>query len=284
MKGGTFGTLPAWALEALPTLSPTAALVLVRLAYAARLRNPAVTRGELLDYTTRSADQLARALKELEEAGHIRTCSGGYALKDAGADARKTARTNARKNAVSAARNLRPEQQKTIPEEVEEEEKEASYASSARAEEKKSEKKTDDAALRFFHALCGYGFVANNRDHLARWHEAYSEEFIRLAWQLAPTLTSVKVPQVAFIWLLNREKPWPADLQRQYQRDQQKPEGSAPDAPFIGEIRVMRDGRSGRVTEVDAQDRKLTLQIGEDDADALWVPWSVTEPAVRRSA
>lgn len=46
----------------------------------------------------------------------------------------------------------------------------------------------------------------------------------------------------------------------------------------------MRDGRSGRVTEVDAQDRKLTLQIGEDDADALWVPWSVTEPAVRRSA
>ena len=341
MRGGTFGTLPAWALEALPTLSPTAVLVLVRLAYAARLRNPTVSRGELLDYTGRSPDQLARALRELQEAGHIQVTPGGYALAgartDARTDARKNARTDARKNAACRAEKPRAERQKTVPEEVEEEEKEEYLASvqlgegesglreqpekggngpanPGPASQEKNNQATgqggeltagpppppvppappapraadygdDDAAVRFFHDLAGYGFVMSNREHLARWHRDYSPEFLRLAWRLARQMPGVRVPAAGLVWLLNGEKPWPDELRAQFRRDSRA--GGTPgaeDVPEIGEIRVLADGRSGRVTEVDADEQMLTLQVGQDAAECLWVPWRVTTPAVRRSA
>lgn len=149
---------------------------------------------------------------------------------------------------------------------------------------KPEERATDQTALTFFDALAGYGFCAGNRAHLARWHDDYSEDFLRLAWKLAPTMKDVRVARVGFVWLLNREKAWPEALANQYSRDQKVPPAAAADVPFIGEVRVTKDGRSGRVTEVDADERKLSLQIGEDAAESLWIPWAVTEPAVKRSA
>lgn len=137
----------------------------------------------------------------------------------------------------------------------------------------------DSDALQFFDGLCGYGFVAQNRLHLARWFEAYTPEWLRLAWQIAPTMKDVRVARVGFIWLLNREKPWPDALTRQYARDQ-KPTGDGEgEHPQVGELRATQDGRTGRVIEVDAGERKLTLQIGDDASDCLWLPWASTRRA-----
>lgn len=140
---------------------------------------------------------------------------------------------------------------------------------------------TDDEAVRFFDALCGYGFVSRYRNHLARWHGEYTAEWLRMAWKTAPTLKDVRVPTVAFVWLLNREKPWPDALSRQYGRDQAVPAAPGGTLPFVGEVRTMKDGRSGPVLDIDTDERKLTLQVGADASDSVWVPWSVTEPVGR---
>lgn len=147
------------------------------------------------------------------------------------------------------------------------------------------------AALSLFMGLFlshaeGHHFCATNAASLDRWHAAYSPEFVRLAYELAPTLRGVQRASKGFEWLLNRERDWPDALRRQYRADMQAAEQKPiSDTPQPGEIRVMTDGtgRSGRVLDV-YDDHTLRLQIGQDETEAIDVPWNSTQPSVRRSA
>lgn len=147
----------------------------------------------------------------------------------------------------------------------------------AQQEEQKPPVKTDDEAVQFFDSVAGYGFVARHRNHLARWHETYSERFLKLAWSLAPSVPNCRVPANAFIWLLNREKEWPAELLKLYQQDQKTyvPES---DGPRAGDT-VTFQGRAVLVLDVDAEQRRVTIQTGADETEALTVPFSSVESA-----
>lgn len=144
----------------------------------------------------------------------------------------------------------------------------------------------DHDALMWFNKLAGYNFVTRYRADLARWFERYSPEFLRLAFDLAPTLDGAKGIFV-FVDLLNQDsrRPWPVALQRQYAADF-KARNAVQDGetPVVGEIRVMTDGtgRSGRVLEVYPDRHQLRLQTGQDETEAIDTPWSVTAPSVRR--
>ena len=110
----------------------------------------------------------------------------------------------------------------------------------------------DHGAVQFFHDLAGYNFVTSYRLHLARWHEMYSPEFLRLAWKLAPTVGTIRVPSVAFVYVLNREKPWPDALREQYERDLAPAPRDAfqalPEHPCkVGDILRWRDGVTAKV-------------------------------------
>ena len=133
----------------------------------------------------------------------------------------------------------------------------------------------------------GQRFCTHNAGQLDRWAADYTQEFVRLAWRLAPTVPGVNRPQHALAWLLNREREWPAELRRQYRDDLRAAgQGSSDEAaPAVGEVRVLTDGsgRSGRVLEVYLDTRTLRLQIGLDETEAIDTPWSVTAPSVRAS-
>lgn len=151
-------------------------------------------------------------------------------------------------------------------------------------DKKPSEGECTGESATFFGKLCGSFFVKDNAEHLDGWLKDYSADFLALAWKLSPSLPKVRKATVGMAWLLQRTTGWPEELKRQYARDQKVPLAESTDVPFIGEVRVTKDGRSGRVTEVDPHERKLSLQIGEDAAESIWIPWAVTEPAVRKSA
>lgn len=113
----------------------------------------------------------------------------------------------------------------------------------------------DDApALHLFHGLAGYGFVTTYRTHLARWHEAYTADFLRLAWRLAPTVPGVKVSSVAFVWMLNREREWPEALKAQYERDltAAADAGKPKVRVQVGDLLRWADGETATVERVDS--------------------------------
>lgn len=133
----------------------------------------------------------------------------------------------------------------------------------------------DGAALRLFHDLAGYRFASDNRLHLARWADAYSVAFLRLAWRLAPTVPGVKIPATAFIWLLNREREWPDALKAQYEQDLAAtltPAPAALDAPRVraGDLLRWPDGHTATVERVDRTD---AVTDSSDDARG-YVPLS----------
>lgn len=141
----------------------------------------------------------------------------------------------------------------------------------------------DDAALRAFHDLAGYGFTATYRLHLARWYDAYSLNFLRLAWRLAPTLPTVKVAAVGFVWLLNREKEWPEALRAQYERDLEAAQTPAPStdraaAPRVqvGDLLRWPDGHTATVERLD---RAQVVTDSEDDRRG-YVPFAVIGKSV----
>ncbi|AFD25811.1 hypothetical protein [Deinococcus gobiensis] len=144
----------------------------------------------------------------------------------------------------------------------------------------------DAAARQFFDRLAGYNFVSRYQNDLTRWHAEYSEAFLRLAYRLGPAVKAARVPGAGFVFLLNRSQSWPQELQRQYAADLKAAgqEGSPDAPPVVGEVRVMSDGRSGRVLDVDLDAQTLTLQTGADATESIDVPWTATTPSVRRSA
>ena len=126
----------------------------------------------------------------------------------------------------------------------------------------------DAAALKMFDAIAGYGFCATYRLHLLRWFEAYSAEFLRLSWQLAPTIPGIKIPATAFVWLLNREREWPPALRSQYERDfkaQQDAIQAVQARPVVrpGDLLRWPDGFTAVVQRVDRADAVTDAESNE---------------------
>ncbi|WP_261665464.1 hypothetical protein [Deinococcus sp. Marseille-Q6407] len=319
-RPGTFGTLPNWVLAALPALDPTSSLILIRVAYSAGLKRPAVTLGALLDYTGRSSRQLDRSLARLTASGLLTLSPDGYVLGAGESVATPDDKSDDTtgdtdddksddKNVQNRSKKSCPAQQTPRPEEVEEERKDINLLTHTVSESDSGEPESmtttsqktpaaprvpvqtrpDDfaAAAQLFHRLVNANFVNNNTAHIQRWAEEYSEAFIRQAWQIARTDSRLsRVPMAGLVWLLDGTKPWPEELKKQFQRDQNAaleanvPAGS--EQPRPGEIRVC-GARSGPVLDVDVDSQMLTLQIGADASESIWVPWSSTQPAMKVS-
>jgi hypothetical protein len=146
----------------------------------------------------------------------------------------------------------------------------------SRQDENSNPEKQDATA--FFTTLAGATFVSRNKNRLARWYEDYSEAFLSLAWKLAPNVPNVRVASQAFVWLLDREKTWPAELTKAYSAPRGPETLGDEYEPRPGDM-VEFDGRACLVLDVDAELRKCSVQTGADETEAVQVPYSAVKAA-----
>lgn len=137
----------------------------------------------------------------------------------------------------------------------------------------------DHDAVTFFLGLAGGNFVRTYRLELDRWASLYSADFLRLAYRLAPTIPGARGFYV-FADVLNQDprRPWPEALTRAY-RTEQRADASEATAPRMGDVLICGDAR-GRVIGVDAEQRLVDIQTGQDHTEYVTVPWASTHAAV----
>lgn len=117
----------------------------------------------------------------------------------------------------------------------------------------------------FMNHLDGQHFCVKYADRLDPWRRAYSDEFITLAWELAPTVPGVRRRYQALAWLLDEEREWPEALRLKYVQDAENKHKPATDPRSRVQAGDLLRWANGTTATVQRVDSAFAVTDAEDD-------------------